>query len=182
MRRRSIAVALPVTLAAVLAATPAAAATAPEHFSSSDSFVLEDFSGSGLSVQLDVDARGTFVGNTRGAAGLFYGQSMVRQTLTFTNLANDLSISYVGHFVNKDQRVTDNGDGTLTILVLSAGGQRVLAGSQQLQGSGGSMTYEVLIDHAGTPSDPSDDEFLETLGAVRGEFTDSCPQVLDVIS
>jgi hypothetical protein len=32
----------------------------------------------------------------------------------------------------------------------------------------GQIRYEVLIDHAGTPDDPSDDVFLEDLGILKG--------------
>jgi hypothetical protein len=39
----------------------------------------------------------------------------------YTNLANDKSFTAVTNAIEKDLRVTDNGDGTLTILVLSTG-------------------------------------------------------------
>ena len=32
----------------------------------------------------------------------------------------------------------------------------------------GQTRFEVLIDHGGTPTDPSDDEFLEFPGVVKG--------------
>ena len=32
----------------------------------------------------------------------------------------------------------------------------------------GQVRFEILIDHGGTPTDPSDDEFLEFLGEVKG--------------
>jgi hypothetical protein len=32
----------------------------------------------------------------------------------------------------------------------------------------GQVRFELLVDHGGTPSDPSDDEFLEFLGVVKG--------------
>ena len=38
-----------------------------------------------------------------------------------TNLANGNSVTSVATVRDKDQRVTDNGDGTLTILVLTTG-------------------------------------------------------------
>ena len=38
---------------------------------------------------------------------------------------------------------------------------------------------QVLIDHGGTPSDPSDDEFLETLSeSLHGNFDD--PEACEV--
>ena len=32
----------------------------------------------------------------------------------------------------------------------------------------GQIRFEVLVDHAGTPADPSDDVFLADLGLVKG--------------
>jgi hypothetical protein len=70
---------------------------------------------------------------------------------------------------DKDQRVTDNGDGTLTILVLATG-NAVLYGEEgeAIARNPGQIRYELLIDHGGTPNDPSDDEFVEFLGEVKG--------------
>jgi hypothetical protein len=39
----------------------------------------------------------------------------------FTNQANDKSVTGVVNVIEKDLRVTDNGDGTLTILILATG-------------------------------------------------------------
>ena len=66
-------------------------------------------------------------------------------------------------------RVTDNGDGTLTILVLSTGNV-VLYGEdgKAIARNPGQIRFEILIDHGGTPTDPSDDEFLAFLGVVKG--------------
>jgi len=69
----------------------------------------------------------------------------------------------------KDLKVTDNGDGTLTILVNAAGGQRIYGPDGKLLfRDPGMVRYEFLIDHNGTPTDPEDDEFLEFLGVVKG--------------
>ena len=32
----------------------------------------------------------------------------------------------------------------------------------------GQIRLEILVDHGGTPNDPSDDEFLADLGVVKG--------------
>ena len=42
-------------------------------------------------------------------------------TNVLTNVANDNTATSVGKVVDKDLLVTDNGDGTLTILVLTTG-------------------------------------------------------------
>jgi hypothetical protein len=109
-----------------------------------------------------------------------YGAERVRGTDTFTNLANGHTMVVTFSFSSRDLRVTDNGDGTLTILGQGAG-NFVSSGSHSpvVLRSTGIQRVEVLIDHAGTPTDPSDDEFLEFLGVVKeqgrhdiGDFCD----------
>ena len=66
-------------------------------------------------------------------------------------------------------RVTDNGDGTLTILILATG-NAVLYGENHkaIARNPGQIRFEILVDHGGTPTDPTDDEFLADLGEVKG--------------
>jgi hypothetical protein len=48
----------------------------------------------------------------------------------------------------------------------------------------GQVRFEILIDNAGTPSDPSDDEFVEFLGLVKestGRTDDFCAVVVPVL-
>ena len=64
--------------------------------------------------------------------------------------------------------MTDNGDGTLTIIFQGSGtdswydgnGKRVLKVS-------GNFRDELRIDHNGTPGDPTDDEFIEFVGTIK---------------
>jgi hypothetical protein len=79
-----------------------------------------------------------------------------------------LSVTGVLTGIEKDQRVTDNGDGTLTILVLTTG-NAVLYGEngKAIARDPGQVRFEILVDDGGTPSDPSDDEFLANLGLVK---------------
>ena len=87
----------------------------------------------------------------------------------YTNRANGKTVTLTTRVVNKDLRVTDNGDGTLTILVLATGND-VLYGpdGKAIGRNPGQIRFEILIDHAGTPADPSDDVFLADLGVVKG--------------
>lgn len=66
----------------------------------------------------------------------------------------------------KDKRVTDNGDGTMTILMLATG-NAVLYGENDkaIARNPGQIRFEILIDHNGTPTDPFDDQFLDFLGS-----------------
>ncbi|MGH9289999.1 MAG: hypothetical protein ACRD0V_17180 [Acidimicrobiales bacterium] len=103
----------------------------------------------------------------------------------FTNQANDNAVTEKVTTLFKDLRVTDNGDGTLTILVLATG-NTVVSGpdGKAIARNPGQVRFEVLIDNGGTPSDPSDDEFLEFLRDVKdstGRTDDFCEAVVPVL-
>jgi hypothetical protein len=85
-----------------------------------------------------------------------------------TSVATGTSITIVSRFVQKDVRVTDNDDGTLTILVLATGNDVVYGpDGKAIARNPGQIRFELLVDHAGTPADPFDDEFLAFLGEVK---------------
>lgn len=97
--------------------------------------------------------------------GLAYGGGPVRATDTWTNTVNreTLTVTFVGK--NRDHKVTDNGDGTLTIEVAVAGIQKVYGpDGRTLFMETGLFKFAILIDHNGTPGDPTDDEFITDLG------------------
>jgi hypothetical protein len=156
---------------ALLIGTAGAASGKPlerVRFHDVTSEVVEDFCGD-LTVRIDTDVRGTFLLNPHGHDRLAYGSEKVHGTQVITNLANDKTFTQVFSVLDKDLKVTDNGDGTLTILVLATGGSRVYGPDGKLLfNEPGQIRFEILIDHGGTPTDPSDDEFLEFLGIVKG--------------
>jgi hypothetical protein len=48
----------------------------------------------------------------------------------------------------------------------------------------GQIRYEILIDHGGTPADPTDDGFIEFLGVVKestGRTDDFCAAVVPAL-
>ncbi|HET6686805.1 MAG TPA: hypothetical protein VFH02_09810, partial [Jiangellaceae bacterium] len=101
--------------------------------------------------------------------GLIYFHAIVKITNVYTNLANGNTVTEVGNIVDKDLRVTDNGDGTLTIFVLSTGNIAVFGpDGKALARNPGQVRFEFVVDHAGTPTDPTDDVLLEDLGMVKG--------------
>jgi hypothetical protein len=58
--------------------------------------------------------------------------------------------------------VTDNGDGTLTILVLVAGSQFAYGpDGTRLFLDAGTFRFKFMVDHGGTPTDPFDDVEIE---------------------
>jgi hypothetical protein len=167
MRRYTRGIALGLAATAVLAVPAAAGAKPLEHDHFHDE-VHETIDDCGLTLQFDRVLDGHFLFNPHGPDGLAYGAEHVRGTDTFTNLTNGHTMVVTYSFSSKDLRVTDNGDGTLTILGQGAG-NFVSSGSHSsvVLRSTGIQRVEVLIDHAGTPTDPSDDEFLEFLGVVK---------------
>jgi hypothetical protein len=87
--------------------------------------------------------------------------------------------------VNKDLRVTDNGDGTLTILFLATGNDVFYGSDGEVIGRDpGQIRLEILVDHGGTPTDPSDDEFLseELVKGSTGRSDDFCAAAVPALS
>ena len=152
------AVAVAFALAAPVTAKPLEHGTFHDEFT----FIDPDFCGAGLEVGFDGVAEGRFLVTRRGRDGLVYFMEHVHITETLTNLANGKSVSDQSRTVQKDLHVIDNGDGTLTILVLATG-NFVLYGAngKAIAHNSGQVRFELLIDHGGTPGDPSDDVELE---------------------
>lgn len=137
-----------------------------EQFHDVGSEVIDDC---GLMLRHEWDVSGSFVLNSRGPDGLAYGVETVHGTDAVTNLANGKTLTQIFNVASKDQQVTDNGDGTLTLLVLATGSGKVYGPDGKLLLSDpGQTRYELLIDTGGTPTDPTDDEFLQFLGVVFG--------------
>ena len=112
-----------------------------------------------------VHVEGFFHGVQRGD-GLVYFSDHFRLVDTVTNLSNQKVLTTTVHASTMDVSVVDNGDGTLTITGKFAG--TVLSGFPTVTfRDSGQVTSEFLIDHGGTPTDPSDDEFIEFLGDIK---------------
>ena len=125
----------------------------------------EDFCGDlGFDVVEHGEVKGVFVGTRRGRDGLWYFGDRFTGTTTFTN--PETGAEYRNEFsgTNRDQAITDNGDGTLTIQVQTTGPNRWYVDDDLTLIDTGVTRFSILIDHAGTPTDPDDDEFLEFLG------------------
>jgi len=138
------------------------------HFHDSGSEVVEEFCGD-LTVRIEFEVDGYFLFNPHGPDGLAYASDRFHGTRSYTNLANGKTLTFVFNNIYKDLKVTDNGDGTLTILVLATGSNQAYGpDGKLLLNDPGQVRFEVLIDHGGTPTDPSDDEFLADLGLVKG--------------
>ena len=132
--------------------------------------VEEDFCGvDGLTVEFASHAVGTVHAVPHGRDSLPYFGFNLKVSDVVTNLANDNYVTAFATIRDKDQRVTDNGDGTLTVLVLSTGNSTLYGpDGKAIARNPGQIRTELLFDHGGTPTDPSDDEFVAFLGQVKG--------------
>ena len=185
--RFSAVLALVATAAIALAAAAGAGGQLfRELIDERESEIETDFCGvEGLTVEFATHRVGTGHAVPHGPNGLVYFGFNLKVTDVVTNLANGNSVTAFTTVRDKDQRVTDNGDGTLTILVLTTGNS-VLYGEngKVIARNPGQVRVEILIDHGGTPGDPSDDEFLEFLGVVKdstGRSDDFCEEAVPIL-
>jgi hypothetical protein len=150
---------------------------------------------SDLTVQIASVADGRLLFNPHGPDGVPYFHLNARFTTVFTNVTNQnggdaqITVTQVGQFVNKDLRVTDNGDGTLTLLVLDTGSFAVYGpdgkapDGKAIARDSGQVRGELLVDNGGTPNDPLDDEVLEqSLVKETGRTDDFCAAVVPVLA
>ncbi|WP_353814504.1 hypothetical protein [Agromyces sp. SYSU T00266] len=155
---------------AVAAPAPAFAAGPPEvdHFTETDSHIEQEAHGPewcGGTVPFDVlwDRRteGTFVGHSRGD-GLSYGLASYRSVEVYTNVENGKTYTMEFRGGDREGSVVDNGDGTLTVTVLVTGSTQYTGpDGRRVFLDAGAFSVSFLVDHNGTPGDPSDDRDVE---------------------
>ena len=148
-------------------ATPAAAAPVEKgRFHDTGSELLEDVCA--VDVVFAWDVSGSFHGVPHGSDGLVHYRDSVRGSETYTNTVTGRSYTLQFSGAHRDHEVTDNGDGTLSIIIQGSGSEKWYDGDGQLVLRNPGMTRgEILVDNAGTPSDPFDDEFIEFVGDVK---------------
>ena len=157
---------LAVVLAGTLGTAPAVAAPLDKgHF---HDVYTDFFDCDGTPTQVDGDVYVNFVFVKHGP-GLAYYRESVRGTQVYTNLDNHGTLTEVFTVHSMDLEVTDNGDGTLTIISLQTGGYRIYDTNGKLVlKDPGQIRTQALIGDNGTPDDPFDDVFLEDLGLIKG--------------
>ncbi len=171
----------------VFAGVASAGKASPDAFHDEGTFVRDDFCGvPGLDVRVNfgIDLRVHVV--RRGRDQLAYFLQHGTRTETLTNLANGRSVTSIARVTEKDLRVTDNGDGTLTVLVLATGNATLYgADGKAIARNPGQVRFELLVDDGGTPSDPSDDEVIDFLGVVKpstGRSDDFCQAAVPALT
>jgi hypothetical protein len=171
--------------AAMLAAAAGAGPPFRETIHDEFEFVDENFCDAGLAVEIAVvlDIRVHAVAH--GSDGLVYFLLHGTETDVLTNLENGRSLRAFSLVIEKDLRVTDNGDGTLTVLILATG-NGVLYGEngKAIARNPGQIRIELLIDHGGTPNDPSDDVVLaeELVKGSTGRSDDFCEAAVPALT
>ena len=177
--------ALVVVTAAVLAAAASAKLLFRETIHDEFEFVDTDFCGTGLSIEVAVvlDIRVQAV--SHGPDGLVFFLQHATETDVLTNPENDRSLRSFVRVIEKDLVVRDNGDGTLTVIILATG-NAVLYGEngKAIARNPGQVRIELLIDHAGTPDDPSDDVLLseEVVKGSTGRSDDFCAAAVPALT
>ena len=158
---------LAAALAALLVpamAGPAQAGPPPvqDHYSAEFDELLPgpggSFCGGLVDVPLHTEIDGYFSVKERASSGLPYFADRFRSTLVYTNPDTGLTYTVVRVRQIKDLRLTDNGDGTLTLVGLSTGALFAYGpDGERLDIRAGMSRDTFLVDTKGT-ADPFDDE------------------------
>ena len=159
MRGRSALLIVSLAIAGALVASTPATATPLEKGRFHDVFT-EFFTceSTGTPVQHDGDVWVNFNLNQRGSSPFPYDRESVHGTDVFTNLDTGGTFTNVFSVNFKDHVITDNGDGTITILVIGTGGSRYYDTDGNLVlNDPGQIRFSFDVDYNGTPSDPADD-------------------------
>ena len=172
--------------ALALVATASAGKIFSEPIDETESNIEEDFCGvEGLTVDFTSHIVGRVQAVPHGRDQLPYFSFNLKITDVVTNLENGNDVVSESTIRDKDLRVTDNGDGTLTLLVLSTGNS-VLYGEdgKVIARNPGQVRVELLVDHGGTPTDPSDDgepEFVRVVKESTGRSDDYCEPAVPIL-
>jgi hypothetical protein len=185
LRLRAILV-LATTAAVILTSAASAGQVTRETIHEEGTVVLGDFCDvGGLTVEqsfvMDLRVKAVPHGRDR----LVYFLSHGKRTEVITNLANDRFVTSKTKVIEKDLRVTDNRDGTLTILILATGNAVVYGeNGKAIARNPGQFRFELVVDHGGTPNDPADDEELSfrVVKESTGRSDDFCEAVVPALS
>jgi hypothetical protein len=165
-------------LATGLALAPASAEVIEsDRFHEEFSGVNDDFCGvSGWAVAFDGSTDGRFQVRTQGRDGLVYVMDQFRTIISFTDVATGQTATHIEpHTIIKDLHVTENPDGTLTIIVLGTGGGR-LVGEEgtPIAKFSGQVRWRIVYDPA-TDTELSN----EVIFGSTGTNDDTCVELME---
>jgi hypothetical protein len=185
MRRLLLAMALLAALVAAMSAQAEPGRVFKESIHIEDFNEIEGFCETDMVVQSHFVADLKVKAMPRGRDGLIYFANHLSITETFTNEANSNTVVSTVKAIDKDLRVTDNGDGTLTILVLTTGNAVIYNSDGKAIGRNpGQVRFELVVDHGGTPNDPTDDTEIsfEVVKESTGRTDDFCEVAVPALS
>jgi hypothetical protein len=159
MRRSSALLITGLAVAGLLISTPATAKPIDKgHFH--DVFTSDPYDCDGTPAQEHEDVSGTFLLNQRGGPKhrFPYDRTSAHGTITWTNLNTGGTFTNVLTANSKDQTIVNNGDGTITITVFTAGGSRYYDQNGKLVlNASGEVRFAIDVDYNGTPGNTDDD-------------------------
>ena len=130
------------------------------RFDEQSSRIVDGYCGD-LRVRSDFHDRGVFVGRPAGTELFLRFTVSHHGAWTHTNLATGRAFTFVWNYLEQDIKVTDNGDGTVSVLSQLPGPETIYGPNGQLvSANGGTMRLLTILDLAGTPLDPTDDQFV----------------------
>jgi hypothetical protein len=182
--RSRLVVAAALGMTAVLAAGPATAQKVEGGtFHDEGSFTDRSFCGvPGLVVDGRFTVDGRFLGRLQGRDSVFYGMDNTRTVIVYTRRATGQTATDIQpRTTSKDLKITNNGDGTLTIIQLLTGGERTYGDTGKLIArNSGQVRFRIVVDYNGTLSNPEDDTELssELIFGSTGTNDDFCAAVL----
>jgi len=162
-------VALLLVASALTATSVSGAVVSGEHIVDSGSEAIENFCNSGVDFEYEFDIRAHFAQKTRGPGhgGALYFATNFHGVETYTNLDTDNAFSTVFRMRFQDFRITNNGDGTLTIVEQGSGSKTAVDDSGEIIFRDHGVTrFEYVVDYNGTLGNPDDDELVEEHGFV----------------
>ena len=178
-------VALAIATAALFAASATAGAVTRDSIHDEGEFTIHDFCDQpGLNVDLQFTMDIAVHGVPHGPNGLLYLLQHGTRTEVITNVANGKWVRSVSNVIEKDMRVVDNGDDTLTILDLATGNAVVYGpDGKAIARNPGQTRFLLLIDDGGTVNDPNDDEVVDqqVVKGSTGRSDDFCAAVVPAL-
>jgi hypothetical protein len=152
-----VAVVTGAVLVAAVSGVPASARVLEhDRFNESGSEPMTDCPGIDATVSWDDDIH--LLVKTKRPGRLAYFGVNVHGTTTFTNDDTGKTYTNVYKVRDRDHLVRDNRDGTLTITVRNSGVDKWFGPDGSfLFITAGLFAFRFMVDHGGTPHDPSDD-------------------------
>lgn len=129
----------------------------------------------GLTVQVEGTYHARWKWVSQGRQQLLHWHGLER--IDETHTANGVTTRVTVNTLSRDLKVVDNGDGTLTIVILATGNATLYGpDGKAIARNPGQVRFRLVVDHGGTPTDPSDDEDIsfEQIFGSTGRSDDFC--------